>query len=155
MWSIFLNVQPESHARYKALVEKGPSDDYEKIRNDTFRTMATDSDFTNKVSESALIRLLNSFVWSQKLRNARDPDFWGSTNSPSSKRRIRTPNANGPGKTSSVAYFQGMNVIAAPFLYVARSESQAFYLYEAFLTKFCPLYIKPSLPGAHAAFDVS
>ena len=34
-----------------------------KIRNDTFRTMTTDANFIEHVSEDMLIRVLNAFVW--------------------------------------------------------------------------------------------
>ena len=33
------------------------------VRNDTFRTLATDTDFKGKVREDMLIRLLEAFVW--------------------------------------------------------------------------------------------
>jgi hypothetical protein len=33
------------------------------VKNDTFRTLATDTDFKGKVREDMLIRLLEAFVW--------------------------------------------------------------------------------------------
>lgn len=46
-------------------------------------------------------------------------------------------------------YVQGMNVLAAPFLYQCKTEAQAFSLFYTFLTRDCPLYICPTLEGAH------
>lgn len=51
-------------------------------------------------------------------------------------------------------YVQGMNVIAAPFLYVARSESQAFALFNHFVLTRCPLYVTPTLSGVHTGLDL-
>lgn len=34
------------------------------VKNDAFRTLATDQDFKDKVSEEALVRLLDAFAWS-------------------------------------------------------------------------------------------
>lgn len=42
-----------------------------------------------------------------------------------------------------------MNVIAAPFLYTCKTEPQAFALFETFLVRDCPLYIRPTLEGVH------
>lgn len=51
--------------------------------------------------------------------------------------------------SSSEFYVQGMNVLAAPFLYISRSESQAFELFYTFLTRDCPTYVQPTLAGVH------
>lgn len=51
-------------------------------------------------------------------------------------------------------YVQGMNVLAAPFLYISRSESQAFALFDKFLTCYCPTYITPTLIGVHTALEL-
>lgn len=48
---------------YITLVERGASSMDDKIRNDTFRTLTTDNDFLEQVSEDMLIRVLNAFVW--------------------------------------------------------------------------------------------
>lgn len=117
VWSILLGVGPMSTDEYLLLVEKSASDSYGKIRNDTFRTMATDPLFRNKVSEPALIRVLNAFAWRAQ--------------------------------ESSVTYVQGMNMLAAPFLYACKSEVEAFALFERFITSECPLYVKPALEGVH------
>lgn len=38
---------------------------YSKIRNDSFRTLATDQEFLDKVGEEKLVRCLEAFVWRQ------------------------------------------------------------------------------------------
>lgn len=52
-----------SSFEYLNLVERGPSKFYDKIKNDTFRTCATDRKFLAKVDEGMLSRVLNAFVW--------------------------------------------------------------------------------------------
>lgn len=47
------------------------------------------------------------------------------------------------------SYVQGMNVLCAPFLFVSKSESQAFMLFQTLLTQHCPLYVIPDLRGVH------
>ncbi len=42
-----------------------------------------------------------------------------------------------------------MNVLAAPFLYAARSEAEAFVAFHQLLTKECPGYIRGAMDGVH------
>ncbi|ORY81962.1 TBC-domain-containing protein [Protomyces lactucae-debilis] len=129
LWSILLQAEPASTDKYLELVERGASPAYQKIRNDTFRTLATDLGFKNRVSELALIRLLNAHAWHALDREAE-----------------KGMEANGSG----VPYVQGMNILAAPFLYACHSEVQAFELYETWLQRECPLYVQsPTLVGVH------
>lgn len=109
---------------YVSLVRRGASSSYSKIRNDTFRTLATDPLFRRKVSEASLIRLLNAFQWSMK-----DQGF-------------------------EAQYVQGMNVIAAPFLYASKSEVEAFSLFAAFIQRECPAYVRPTMEGVHRGLKV-
>lgn len=44
---------------------------------------------------------------------------------------------------------QGMNVLAAPFLYAARSETEAFAAFEKMITYECPGYVRGSMDGVH------
>ncbi|KAF3933850.1 hypothetical protein ABW19_dt0201575 [Dactylella cylindrospora] len=122
IWSILLGVEPLSASHYLKLVHKGPSQSYSKIRDDTFRTLATDPLFHRKVTEASLTRLLNSYVISRE-QATRSKD--------------------------STHYVQGMNVIAAPFMYASRSEHEAFALFQAFLVQQCPAYTRPTLDGVH------
>ena len=46
-------------------------------------------------------------------------------------------------------YVQGMNVLAAPFLYAARSEAEAFVLFHSLLSRECPGYIRGAMDGVH------
>jgi hypothetical protein len=52
-------------------------------------------------------------------------------------------------------YVQGMNVLAAPFLYVARSEAEAFVAFHRFLTTECPGYVRGAMDGVHRGLAVS
>lgn len=132
VWSILLRVGPTKSAAYLRFVGKGPSNAYSKIRNDTFRTMTTDTNFRAKVSEDSLIRVLNAFAWKRQ---------YSSSSSQLSAQRKPS--------TAQDSYVQGMNVLIAPFLYVCRSEDQAFNLFDSFLMRDCPLYIQPTLQGVH------
>lgn len=54
------------------------------------------------------------------------------------------------GDTSQhTGYVQGMNVLAAPFLYVARSEVEAFAAFDRFITHEVPGYVRGSMEGVH------
>ena len=56
----------------------------------------------------------------------------------------------GPGLSAEqVGYVQGMNVLAAPFLYAARSESEAFVAFDRFIVRECPAYVRGSMEGVH------
>ena len=63
MWKALLGIQRVSAAEYVSLVDRKECDVFDKIKNDTFRTMATDRRFGEKVTENMLLRLLNAFVW--------------------------------------------------------------------------------------------
>ena len=42
-----------------------------------------------------------------------------------------------------------MNVLAAPFLYAARSEAEAFIAFHRFITHECPGYVRGAMDGVH------
>lgn len=127
IWSILLGVAPMRTNEYVALVRRGASSSYSKIRNDTFRTLATDPLFRRRVSESSIIRLLNAFQWKMKDTGVDAQD---------------------------AQYVQGMNVIAAPFLYAARSEVEAFSLFSVFIQRECPGYVRPTMEGVHSGLKL-
>lgn len=52
-------------------------------------------------------------------------------------------------------YVQGMNVLAAPFLYTMPSELDAFFCFAKFIEESCPLYVQPTLEGVHRGLKVS
>ncbi|KAA8905481.1 rab-GTPase-TBC domain-containing protein [Sphaerosporella brunnea] len=124
IWSILLGVAPMRTNEYVTLVRRGASSSYSKIRNDTFRTLATDPLFRRRVSESSIIRLLNAFQWKMKDTGV------------------------------DAQYVQGMNVIAAPFLYAARSEVEAFSLFAVFIQRECPGYVRPTMEGVHSGLKL-
>lgn len=51
-------------------------------------------------------------------------------------------------------YVQGMNVLAAPFLYTMPSEVEAFFCFSKFIEESCPLYVQPTLEGVHRGLKV-
>lgn len=161
---------------YLSFVHRGASPAYSKIRNDTFRTLTTDPLFRRRVSEASLIRLLNAIAW--KLHDSKPhnpvpttrqslpvshetPSSHGAhgghtshSSSPAAKNRARALTLTTEGSESSVApeagtYVQGMNVLAAPFLYAARSEAEAFVAFHQLLTRECPGYIRGAMDGVH------
>jgi cell cycle arrest protein BUB2 len=74
--------------------------------------------------------------------------------SPAAKNRARALTLTTEGSETSVApepgtYVQGMNVLAAPFLYAARSEAEAFVAFYSLLTRECPGYIRGAMDGVH------
>ncbi|RFU25034.1 hypothetical protein B7463_g11304, partial [Scytalidium lignicola] len=180
VWLILLNAPILETDSYLALIHRGASPAYSKIRNDTFRTLATDPLFRRRVSEASLIRLLNAVAW--KLHDAKEeranaqardlgeniPPLAGKvthtanmngspelhTSSPAARRRSRaltlTTESSEAGATSEPGtYVQGMNVLAAPFLYAARSEAEAFVAFHCFITTECPGYVRGAMDGVH------
>ncbi|KAK1927645.1 rab-GTPase-TBC domain-containing protein [Papiliotrema laurentii] len=126
IWKVFLRVDPVDKAyknEYCGYVQRGPSPVSSKIKNDTFRTLATDSQFKDRVTEDMIIRLLEAFVW-------KNSDTGGDQAMPFS-------------------YVQGMNVLAAPFLYVMPSQIEAFACFAIFIERHCPLYVQPTMTGVH------
>lgn len=195
VWLILLNAPVLETDAYLALIHRGASPAYSKIRNDTFRTLTTDPLFRRRVSEASLIRLLNAVAW--KLHDAREdrnkdqrsihsaihsavssptrsrqslpaytPDQSSSrpgtahssashaASSPVAKGRARALTLTTEGSEASIApeygtYVQGMNVLAAPFLYAARSEAEAFVAFHQLLTRELPGYIRGAMDGVH------
>ncbi|KAI5920048.1 TBC domain-containing protein [Camillea tinctor] len=173
VWLIFLDAPVVTTDDYLGLVHRGASPAYSKIRNDTFRTLTTDPLFRRRVSEASLIRLLNAIAWKlhdvneerrpTSSRQSLPASSCGSpsrseisqnmASSPAAKSRARAltlttedseVNASEPG-----TYVQGMNVLAAPFLYAARSEAEAFAAFYRLLTRECPGYIRGAMDGVH------
>ena len=60
-----------------------------------------------------------------------------------------TADGSEAGGSSPGIYVQGMNVLCAPFLYVARSESEAFVAFYHFITRECPGYVRGAMDGVH------
>lgn len=179
VWLILLNAPMLKTDVYLALIHRGASPAYSKIRNDTFRTLATDPLFRRRVSEASLIRLLNAVAW--KLHDAKmeraerlkpnsnttspnkgfaDLSIDGSPISPTNtyKNRARaltlTTEGSDAGASEPGTYVQGMNVLAAPFLYAARSESEAFVAFHRFITFEVPGYVRGAMDGVHKGLSL-
>ena len=170
-WLILLNAPLFETDSYLALIHRGASPAYSKIRNDTFRTLATDPLFRRRVSEASLIRLLNAVAWKlHDLKNARantssagglrtmntanaagSPELTSASPSIRSRARALTLTMEGSevGSSETEIYVQGMNVLAAPFLYAARSEAEAFMAFYRFISIECPGYVRGAMDGVH------
>ncbi|KAI0193350.1 mitotic check point protein [Xylaria flabelliformis] len=173
IWLVLLDAPVLSTDEYLKLVHRGASPAYAKIRNDTFRTLTTDPLFRRRVSEASLIRLLNAIAWmlhdakeerrpssgrqSLPASNSASPSRGDIsqvvTSSPGARTRARALTLTTEGSDSNTSepgtYVQGMNVLAAPFLYAARSEAEAFVAFHQLLTKECPGYIRGAMVGVH------
>ncbi|KAF7545385.1 hypothetical protein G7Z17_g9204 [Cylindrodendrum hubeiense] len=170
VWMVLLDAPILSTDDYLALIHRGASPAYSKIRNDTFRTLTTDPLFRRRVSEASLIRLLNAIAW--RLHDSREEQRQSrpgssrasvssqshtSASSPTARSRARALTLTTEGSESGAGaaapepgtYVQGMNVLAAPFLYAARSEAEAFVAFHSLLTRECPGYIRGAMDGVH------
>ncbi|KAJ1929357.1 CDC16 protein [Tieghemiomyces parasiticus] len=128
LWKLTLAVESVSAADYIRWVEMGPSSLAVKIKHDTPRTLATDEDFLGRVEEDQLCRVLNAFVWKSEEQTHGTAQF-------------------------QFAYVPGMNVLAAPFLYIM-DELDAFYALNTLLHRHCPTYVQPTLIGVHAGLTL-
>ncbi|WOO80787.1 Cell division control protein 16 [Vanrija pseudolonga] len=122
IWKLMLKVDHLHAEDYLRYVASGPSSVSTKIKNDTFRTLATDTQFKGRVKEDMLIRLLEAFVWKNHGSERDGLPF---------------------------TYVQGMNVLSAPFLYTMPSQLEAFACFSNFIERACPLYVQPTLVGVH------
>lgn len=82
-----------------------------------------------------LVRLLDAFVWRNHERQER-----------AEQANIAPP--------LTFTYVQGMNVLAAPFLYTMPSELEAFFCFARFIEYSCPLYVQQTLEGVHRGLKV-
>jgi cell cycle arrest protein BUB2 len=127
VWKVLLGLTKVDAAEYISIISRGPSKHEEKIDNDLHRTLASNKEFSSRVSQSVLCRLLNGYVNRQELSQR---------------------NKQGEESTAATYYVQGMNVLAAPFLYVM-TEVDAFFAFKHFLGNNCPRYVTKSLVGVH------
>jgi cell cycle arrest protein BUB2 len=184
-WLVLLNTAPLSTDAYLDLVRQGASPAYDKIRNDTFRTLTTDPLFRRRVTENTLSRVLNAIAW--KLQDAHESRVNGWMSPPTlgvprsidgrdgdnmfhSPASVSTRHGLGSvtgtdgseagdmnsvsTSVTSVGYVQGMNVMAAPFLYAARSEVEAFAGFDRFITSEVPGYVRSSMDGVHKGLAI-
>lgn len=106
-----------------------PQPIFQKIKNDTFRTLQTDPKFINVVSEDSLVRCLSCFAW-QSLQMQRE-------------------GSGGDSGHQVSTYVQGMNVLMAPLLYSCPSEPMAFQLFSTLCYSLIPTYLDSNLTGVH------
>lgn len=182
VWLILLCAPPLATDDYLKLIHRGPSPAYSKIRNDTFRTLATDPLFRRRVSEASLIRLLNAVAWSlydakEEERSRKNSSVLNMANSegspelrqaspsstqigvqdsnpPTITKRERSSSQVNSNDTAGTYYVQGMNVLAAPFLYAARGEAEAFVAFHRFISLECPGYVRGAMDGVHKGLSV-
>lgn len=112
----------------------------------SYRTLATDKGFKERVREDMLVRLLDAFVWRSH----------GLYKRPSSSNLLEFNKFADRQDTDHLGftYVQGMNVLAAPFLYTMPSEMEAFFCFAKFIEESCPLYVQPTLEGVHSGLKV-
>ena len=117
------------------------------------RTLATDNNFKSRVREDMLVRLLDAFVWrSTEAIESISPVSPTFPHLPATFGRSRQPQQ--PSQRLTFNYVQGMNVLAAPFLYTMPTEVEAFYSFARFIERACPLYVQPTLEGVHRGLKV-
>jgi cell cycle arrest protein BUB2 len=147
LWLALLNIPPLPTDTYLAYIHRGRSPSYNKIANDVFRTLATDTLFKRRVTDASLTRVLNATAWRIHDDQQQQQDQDTSPTQTSSQ-----PSTSQPPIQSS--YVQGINVLSAPLLYASRSETQAYALLTSLLTQHIPSYISPTMSGVHAGLDL-
>lgn len=95
-----------------------------------------------------LVRLLDAFVW--RNHGACAPHLSQPLDVDESILAIDLPEDQ-----LGFSYVQGMNVLAAPFLYTMPSEIEAFFCFSKFIEEACPLYVQPTLEGVHRGLKVT
>ncbi|ORY08216.1 rab-GTPase-TBC domain-domain-containing protein [Clohesyomyces aquaticus] len=168
VWLIFLNAPPLRTDVYLDLVRQGASPAHTKILNDAFRTFQGDPLFRRRVTQNSITRVLNAVAW--RLNDAHEArvngwqspptlsEFGGSPDTTMMSRHSLTTGARTDASTTNdaeqIGYVQGMNVLAGPFLYAARSEVEAFTGFERLITQECPGYVRGSMEGVHKGLDL-
>ncbi|KAF2253502.1 TBC-domain-containing protein [Trematosphaeria pertusa] len=163
IWLILLNAPPLKTDVYLDLVRQGASPAHTKILNDAFRTFQGDPLFRRRVTQNSITRVLNAVAW--RLNDAHEArvngwqspptlsEFGGSPDTALLSRHSFTTSARTDASTTNdaeqIGYVQGMNVLCGPFLYVARSEVEAFTGFERLITQECPGYVRGSMEGVH------
>ena len=136
IWKVLLGVNKVDAAQYINLIAKGPSKHSSKIDDDLHRTLASTVSFTSRVPQAKLCRLLNSYVNGRVHRSR-------STGRNSSKSAAPAAKDN-----ENTYYVQGMNLLAAPMLYVL-PEADAYCAFRHLVVHHCPRYVTKMLVGAH------
>ena len=98
-----------------------------------------------------LVRLLDAFVWRSEGVLLSPRERYGS-NAMTEEGSVDMFDSQTP--VLNFTYVQGMNVLAAPFLYTMPSELEAFFCFAKFIEESCPLYVQPTLEGVHRGLKV-
>ena len=142
------------------MYQDGPCKSDTKIRNDTFRTFKIDAEFWSKVKESQLTRVLNAFVrfyFHSKIFFIQlsrisfvSLCYVVKESNELSRKRVDSKTASGKphNRRSPDGYYQGMNILLAPFLFVM-PELDSFASFSCLILKHCPRYATQNLDGAH------
>lgn len=93
-----------------------------------------------------LVRLLDAFVWRNHGNSHPRPFHILGTHCLIDRQESS--------QQLGFTYVQGMNVLAAPFLYTMPSELEAFFCFAKFIEESCPLYVQPTLEGVHRGLRV-
>ena len=109
------------------------------------RLVGTDRRFKERVREDMPVRLLDAFIWRNHGRSHLSPIFIPSAHYFIDRQE--------PSQQLGFTYVQGMNILAAPFLYTMPSELEAFF-FANFIEESCPLYVQPTLEGVHRGLRV-
>ena len=147
VWKMLLGVQVVNAQEYLYQVQRRTSTEMSiKIEKDIERTLKNNVVYHHRVSDNQLRRVLNAYVNSTEKEEQLPTD-------PRKRRRNNTEaNASvssGPTVHSGL-YVQGMNVLAAPFLYVM-NELDGYACFGRLLNHHCPQYITKDLHGAQQA----
>jgi cell cycle arrest protein BUB2 len=131
IWKMLLGVRVVDAQQYVRYVHlRAPVAMQAKIEKDILRTFKNNHDYHQRVSDGQLRRVLNAYVsWIHEGTN-------------------ECANDSGSGGGEGGLYVQGMNVLAAPFLYVM-NELDAYACLCRLLNHHCPQYITKDLRGAH------
>ena len=152
VWKLLLGVRRVDAREYMGILGRCPAGGgmEEKIEKDIERTLKNNRQYHSRVSDDKLRRVLNAYVTSvgQSGGGKGASDTNGATHSGGNV-------VGGGGGSADVVvadglYVQGMNVLAAPFLYVM-NELDAFFSLRRLLTHHCPRYVTMSLTGAQEA----
>ena len=108
--------------------------------------VGTDCGFKERAQEDMPVCLLEAFAWRNHGRSHLSPLFIPSAHYSIDRQE--------PSQQLGFTYVQGMNVLAAPFLYTMPSELEAFFCFAKFIEELCPLYVQPTLEGVHRGLRV-
>ena len=156
VWKMLLGVHSVDAQEYIYQVQRTTSVEMtNKIEKDIHRTFKNNSTYHRRVTDNQLRRVLNAYVNSleNEIPNEDAPQP-NEEQEGKRRRRKRTPKSssetNSTGTKKSGLYVQGMNVLAAPFLYVM-NELDAYACLCRLLNHHCPQYVTKNLHGAHQA----